>query len=568
MARLKLSLRDGVPVVIREVKTYKIADAGEINRAKQFHRNYYRLTHAQVRSVCMGTTDRERECPLCHGKLSLYGEDKFLCCNPQPCDMTAVAKKIYELRETKKLRPSQKPDWEGLTLKRFCESKYLPVKWVALNYTADYRSETPMERPYKGKTVVDFAYMDANRKVVFTRFRESMDSRPYSEAGSKMSIPYGLWLWTNKPDGNNEWPRAVVVCEGESDQMTLTLHNIPALGVPEVTNWHDEWKNLPVLKYAEKIFVIQESPVDGKPDVGRQFVETVAKSFPAGKVVPLKLSAKDPSELFITSVIDKEFGINSDPFLKRLVASSLQVTASSRQVKSVLASDVEMALTRWLWHDHIPVGDITVFAGMPQKGKSTAAIDVVARLTTGNDFPGSIRQVDACEVAILASEDNPRTTTVPRLRAAEARVDKVHLIQGTGDGKQEWEIDLKNDLDRMRDFLRNHPQVKLIVMDPVTSYIGDVDPNKPKEVRPFLNQLKKFAEEMNVSLLLIMHLSKNPDVSALHRVGGAATWIEVPRSVWFFDVKHQEEGSSNAQPLYVMVNGKLNIVADERKKSL
>lgn len=112
-----------------------------------------------------------------------------------------------------------------------------------------------------------------------------------------------------------------------------------------------------------------------------------------------------------------------------------------------------------------------------------------------------------------------------------------------------------------------HPQVRLIVMDPVTYYIGDVDPNKPKEVRPFLNKLKRFAEQMGVSLLLIMHLSKNPDVSALHRVGGAATWIEVPRSVWFFDVKQQEEESSEP-PSYVMVNGKLNIIADERKKSL
>lgn len=32
---IEIELRDGIPVVIREVKTHKIADAGEINRAKQ-----------------------------------------------------------------------------------------------------------------------------------------------------------------------------------------------------------------------------------------------------------------------------------------------------------------------------------------------------------------------------------------------------------------------------------------------------------------------------------------------------------------------------------------------------
>jgi hypothetical protein len=35
---IEIELRDGVPVVIREVKTHKIADAGEINRAKQSYR--------------------------------------------------------------------------------------------------------------------------------------------------------------------------------------------------------------------------------------------------------------------------------------------------------------------------------------------------------------------------------------------------------------------------------------------------------------------------------------------------------------------------------------------------
>lgn len=35
---IEIELRDGIPVVIREVKTHKIADAGEINRARQNYR--------------------------------------------------------------------------------------------------------------------------------------------------------------------------------------------------------------------------------------------------------------------------------------------------------------------------------------------------------------------------------------------------------------------------------------------------------------------------------------------------------------------------------------------------
>ena len=36
---IEIELRDGIPVVIREIKTHKIADAGEINRARQSHRS-------------------------------------------------------------------------------------------------------------------------------------------------------------------------------------------------------------------------------------------------------------------------------------------------------------------------------------------------------------------------------------------------------------------------------------------------------------------------------------------------------------------------------------------------
>jgi hypothetical protein len=472
----------------------------------------------------------------------------------------------------RKLRPSQKPDWQGLTLKQYCEAKRLPPAWVALHYTADLSNTlTPMERTYKGtyasKPVVEFAYMDANRKVIFTRFRESMDAGVFAEQGSFMSIPYGLWLWTNKQDKKGDWPRAVVVCEGESDQQTLTLHGIPSIGVQGVNNWKAEWANLPILKYAEKILVIHEPPKEGKPDVGKKFVASVAASFPAGKVSPLKLSAKDPSDLHINTELEKEFG-STMTFIERFVTSVRSVMVSSRKrIDSVLASDVEMELTEWLWLDHIPLQHVSVFAGMPQKGKSTAAMDVVTRLTRGKDFPGSPKQLESCEVAFMGTEDGYKQVTVPRLTAACADLKKVHLIKGTTENGTSIDFRLDNDRPVLREFLQEHPNVRLIVIDPVTSYIGEVDPNKPKEVRPFLNRLVEFVQELDVSFLLIMHLSKNPDVAALHRVGGAATWIEVPRSVWFFDVKQQEEGST--LPLsYVMVNGKLNLVADERKKSL
>jgi len=528
--------------------------------------NATRLTHDQIRRVLTPTPGGRKDefiCPVCeHGHLLLFGDNGFDCKND--CDDSTVAKKLHELVGNGD-RPVPEEPPTGLTLQQYCNMKILPLGWLVLHY-GDLTNPTPMAMSYKGKPAVAFAYMDADRNTVFTRFRTSVDTKPRSEHGSKMTIPYGLWLARNKADAKGQWPRSVILCEGESDQQTLTLHGFSALGIPGSQSWKSEWANIPVIKYAEKVFIIQEPG-----DAGKKFVETISQDLRA-KAVPLKFTEyKDPSELHIGLVTRREVFDDKTTFGDALVAIAKASGSEkdARRIQSILASSVEMALTKWLWFNHIPISEVTVFAGMPGKGKSTVGVDVVARLTNGKDFPDSVKQVEACEVAILASEDNHRTTTVPRLRAAGADVSRVHLIQGTSDGNQEWEIALDVDLDRLKNFLREHAAIRLIVIDPVTSYIGEVDPNKPKEVRPFLNKLKKFAEEMNVGILLIMHLSKNLDVSALHRVGGAATWIEVPRSVWFFDEKKQDEDEDkNIKPPYVMVNGKLNIVADERKKSL
>jgi hypothetical protein len=196
------------------------------------------------------------------------------------------------------------PNWSGFTVKEFCEMKRLSLPWVVLSYAADLRGDlNPMQKSYKdtGKQVVAFPYMDANRNVVFTRIRRSAKERPISEYGSKMSIPYGLWLPTNKPDKKGNWPRAVIICEGESDQMTLTQNGFPAIGIPGAANWKSEWKNLPIFKYAERVYIIQEPHEEDKPDVGKKFVDTISRDF-SEKAVALKLTVKDPSELHIRSV--------------------------------------------------------------------------------------------------------------------------------------------------------------------------------------------------------------------------------------------------------------------------
>lgn len=454
-----------------------------------------------------------------------------------------------------------------LSLAQYCKEKKLPVVYLEKIWGLKNALQ-------KGVACIEQPYTRMDGTVGAPRFRFANRKLSPPQSGNQIFLYGQKQLLSQTQD--------VILVEGESDTQTLHFCGYNVLGIPGTSMWETCLKNDPnIAEFLafKTVYVIQEPQSAAERakhlDSPARMIAKIKQTLVASTVIPVKLWEfapkdeeghpvyKDVSGLFTYHGRFSKFDSALEIAIK---AAGRAVEKSPRQIQFVLASSVEMEITRWLWYEHIPVGDLTVFAGMPQKGKSTAAIDVVARLTTGRDFPGSFKQIDACEVAILASEDNPKTTTVPRLVAAQADIAKVLIIKGSEDGTQEWEIALDQDLERLRTFLDEHPAIKLIVMDPVTSYIGDVDPNKPKEVRPFLNKLKQFAEEMHVSLLLIMHLSKNPDVSALHRVGGAATWIEVPRSVWFFDVKQQDD--ETAPPVYVMVNGKLNIVADERKRSL
>jgi putative DNA primase/helicase len=458
-----------------------------------------------------------------------------------------------------------------LTAEKYAADKCLDLDWLKSVWHVRDAGQfiNRVEMPYGGGGYVRYRYANAKK----------------SKPGTHVELYGQEQLIKN---GTN----FILLPEGESNTHTFSLMGYPVLGVPGVGNWLACIRNNPgslkLFDGCRVLVVLLDPPSKNSIDHPEMLAQTVADTFPKLAVVKIRLQDitgdKDASDLW-----KRLYGQHPTPaeaweafletinhaFDKCIKSSSLALPREQREaikqvkreIADVLASDIPPKLTKWLWKDHVPLHHVTVFAGMPQKGKSTAVCDLIARLTTGNAFPLAANTVQPCEVAILATEDDKDEMIVPRLVAAGANLDRIRFPFPLQHEQVTWEIALDKDLPLLKTYLRERPSVRLLVVDPVTSYIGEVDPNKPKEVRPFLNKLKAFAKEMDITVLLIMHLSKNPDVSALHRVGGAATWIEVPRSVWFFDLNPDQE--DGVRPLtYVMVNGKLNMTADDKKKSL
>ncbi len=211
---------------------------------------------------------------------------------------------------------------------------------------------------------------------------------------------------------------------------------------------------------------------------------------------------------------------------------------------------------RWVWPRRIPLGKLTLFCGDPGQGKSLASIDLGARVSRGASFPDGA-PAEAGDVVFLSAEDDPADTQVHRLIAAGANMARVHRVKAVkvtlADGATaESHFNLARDLEKLEEALAKMPGVQLLVIDPLTAYLGRIDSHKDAEVRGLLTPLAGLAARRRVAVVSIMHLKKT-ETSALLRVSGSIGFVAAARVVWGFGDDPDVPGS------HVMVAVKNNL---------
>ena len=189
----------------------------------------------------------------------------------------------------------------------------------------------------------------------------------------------------------------------------------------------------------------------------------------------------------------------------------------------------------WLWLEKLPLGKISLFAGNPDNGKSLVATDLAARVTTGRNFPNDCENtLPPSDVLMLLGEDDLDDTAIPRLIAAGADMSKIILEDTETDSKNEIQLRLDRHLPLIEEKLESNPNIRLIIVDPISNYLGKANMVAEQEVRSILMPLKRLAKRKNVSIVLVMHLNKKSDLDAISRVGGAMAFIGVSRCSWMF----------------------------------
>lgn len=199
----------------------------------------------------------------------------------------------------------------------------------------------------------------------------------------------------------------------------------------------------------------------------------------------------------------------------------------------ICLADVEAKPVDWLWPLRLARGKVTILSGDPGMGKSQIALDTAARITTGDCWADSGERSPVGNVVIFSAEDALDDTVVPRLGAAGGDVQRVHAVKMVTDrdGKRRA-VNLRADLDKLRALVEEIGNVLLVIIDPISAYLGDsIDSKQTFSVNPVLMMVADFADQARCAVFVVHHPPKETPKKAIHALSGSLAFAGGPRVV-------------------------------------
>ena len=279
----------------------------------------------------------------------------------------------------------------------------------------------------------------------------------------------------------------------------------------------------------------------------------------------------DPVDLVKTALAGIEAVAKTAP-------SSIEAAENAGRFAAVVVGmdQIEAKPVSWLWAGRIPRGKVAIVSGDPGLGKSTLTLDIAARKSAGVPWPDTPYTPNpAGGVVLLNAEDDLADTIRPRLDRAGADCTRIRALQAirmtTHDGKVvELPFNLERDLPRLEDAIEQTPGCELVVIDPVTAYLGETDSHKNAELRALLAPLSDLAARKGVAIVVVSHLNKGSG-PAMYRTMGSLAFVAAARAAFtvckdkadasgvrrFFLPIKNNLGPDNTGLAYALVDGKV-----------
>lgn len=243
---------------------------------------------------------------------------------------------------------------------------------------------------------------------------------------------------------------------------------------------------------------------------------------------------------------------------KSHTSHSQGVTAATG-ITVVKAAALQIEPIHWIWTGWLAAGKIHILAGVPGTGKTSVAMALGATITIGGRWPdGSLAQVG--HILLWSAEDDPADTLIPRLIAAGANLERVHIISSAlGNDGRPRAFDPATDMDSLSDHIALMDiKPALLIIDPIVSAVAG-DSHKNAEVRRSLQPLVDLAMSRKIAVLGITHFTKSTAGSdPIDRVTGSLAFGALARIVLVAAKIPDDRGGGR-----VLARGKSNIGRDD-----
>lgn len=217
-------------------------------------------------------------------------------------------------------------------------------------------------------------------------------------------------------------------------------------------------------------------------------------------------------------------------------------------------ADVTPMPIEWLWPGRIALGKVTLIVGDPGLGKSLLTIALAAHVSRGTPWPVDRSPCPTGDVLLLSAEDDIEDTIRPRLDAVGADPQRVHALEAVfemdvQDGKPRRRMpNLVRDVERLAEILAGR-KFRLLIVDPVSAYLGGVDTHRNADLRAVLAPLADLAARHKVAIVCVSHLNKGAGTSALYRTSGSIAFVAAARAAYVVARDPQDEARRLVLPI-------------------
>ena len=200
-------------------------------------------------------------------------------------------------------------------------------------------------------------------------------------------------------------------------------------------------------------------------------------------------------------------------------------------------ADIEEREVEWLWPGRFPVGTITFLLGVMGTGKSTFLGWLSAAVSMGRPWPDCPDENPPGTVLILQAEESLSTAVRRRFNGFGFHHDRVLVIKGTkmegdDDDKAAW-FSIGHDAQALAEECARRGDVRLIIVDPIASYLRGVSTKSDVDVREVLQPLFDLAEKYSLAVVMAAHPNKDKEKDILDRASGTGAFLQMARSAWY-----------------------------------